>query len=256
MKNKKLFITPKAIYRAKPVIIALGGSIIVPTPGKINTNFLKKFRKFILKFVKEGFKFIIVVGGGKISRTYQAAASKIVKLPYEDQDWLGIHATRINAHLLRTIFRKEAYPVVLDNPQKPLKTNRPIVIASGWRPGWSTDYIAVLLAKRFRAKEIIDAGDIPFVFTRDIKRYKNAKKILKISWSDYQKLVGETWIPGLPAPIDPIAAKEAKKLNIKAMVVKGTDLRNLRNVLKGLQPTHRPPAQGRHLKFRGTVISN
>lgn len=229
--------------KKKLIIIALGGSIIVPAPGKIDTIFLKKFRKFILKFIKKGYKFIIIAGGGKVCRTYQAAASKIVKLPYEDQDWIGIHATRINAHLLRTIFRDKAYPIVLDNPHKPLKTQRSIIIAAGWRPGWSTDYIAVLLAKRFKAREIIDAGNIPFVFDRDINRYKKAKSIKKISWKDYQKLVGRTWIPGLPAPIDPIAAKLAKKLNIRAAVVKGTDLKNLRNVLGGK-------------KFKGTIIDN
>ena len=32
----------------------------------------------------------------------------------EDKDWIGIHATRLNAHLLRTIFRDVADPVVID----------------------------------------------------------------------------------------------------------------------------------------------
>ena len=127
---------------SKTIIIALGGSIICPQPGKINVRFLKKFKKLILKYLKKGFRFIIVVGGGKTCRVYQKAAAKVIKLPYEDMDWLGIHATRLNAHLLRTIFRKEAYPVILDDPKKPIKNNWRILIAAGWRPGWSTDYIS------------------------------------------------------------------------------------------------------------------
>ena len=84
------------------IVIALGGSIIVSR--SIQVRFLKQFRKFILKFIKQGKRFVIVAGGGSIARNYQAAASDIVKLSDEDQDWLGIHATRINAHLLRAIF--------------------------------------------------------------------------------------------------------------------------------------------------------
>jgi len=225
----------------KTILIALGGSIICPQPGKINTNFLKQFKKLILKFILKNFRFIIVAGGGKICRVYQRAAAKIVKLPYEDVDWLGIHATRLNAHLLRTIFRKVAYPVVLDEPKKPIKNNWKLLIASGWRPGWSTDYISVLLAKRFKIKEIIDAGNIPFVYSKDLLKYKNAYAIKRISWKDYQKLVGVKWIPGLAAPIDPIAAKLAHKLKIRALIIKGTELKNLEKVILGQE-------------FKGTII--
>jgi len=225
----------------KPIIITLGGSIICPQPEKINTNFLKKFKKLILKYLKKDYRFIIVTGGGKICRLYQKAAAKIVKLPYEDIDWLGIHATRLNAHLLRTIFRRVAYPVVLDNPKKPVKNNWRVLIAAGWRPGWSTDYISVLLAKRFKIKEIIDAGNIPFVYNKDYLKYKNAIAIKRISWKDYRKLVGSKWIPGLSAPIDPIAAKFSQKLKIRAIIIRGTDLKNFEKILLGK-------------KFRGTVI--
>ena len=234
---------------SKTIIIALGGSIICPQPGKIDVNFLKKFKKLILKYLKRGYRFIIIAGGGKVCRVYQNAAAKIIRLPYEDMDWLGIHATRLNAHLLRTIFRKEAYPVVLDDPKKPVKGDWSLLIASGWRPGWSTDYISVLLAKRFRVKEIIDAGDISFVYTKDPFKYKNARALGEskegggwvVSWKDYRKLVGPRWMPGLSVPIDPIAAKLAQKLKIRALIIKGTELKNLEKVLSGK-------------KFRGTVI--
>jgi len=240
---------------SKTIIIALGGSIICPQPGRhppttqIDVNFLKKFKKLILKYLKRGYRFIIIAGGGKVCRVYQDAAAKIIRLPYEDMDWLGIHATRLNAHLLRTIFRKEAYPVVSDDPKKPVKGDWSLLIASGWRPGWSTDYISVLLAKRFRVKEIIDAGDIPFVYTKDPFKYKKARALGErkegggwvVSWKDYRKLVGPRWMPGLSVPIDPIAAKLAQKLKIRALIIKGTELKNLEKVLSGK-------------KFRGTVI--
>jgi uridylate kinase len=231
----------RAVGNSKTIVISLGGSIISPEFGKIDINFLKKFRKLILKFLKKRFKFIIIVGGGKTCRLYQSTASKIVKLPNDDRDWLGIHTTRLNAHLLRTVFRKVSYPVILDKPQKPVKNNWQLLIAAGWRPGWSTDYIAVLLAKRFKIKEIINAGDVPFVYDKDPDRYKNAKAFKKIYWRDFRNIVGSRWSPGLSAPFDPIAAKLAEKLKIRVFMIKGTEIKNFEKVLL-------------EEKFKGTVI--
>lgn len=230
----------------KTIIIDLGGSIVVSKKGEINIDFLKKFRKLILKFVKKGYRFVIVVGGGRVARTYQQAASKIINSSFEDLDWLGILATRINAHLLQMIFKEKADKTVITNPYQPLKTRRPIIVAAGWKPGFSTDYDAVLLAKRFRVKEIIDVGNIPFVFREDPelakKKGRKPVAIKQISWKDYRQMISRRWRPGLSAPIDPIAAKEAQKSKIRAIVIMGRDLKNLKSLLLGKD-------------FSGTVIS-
>jgi uridylate kinase len=233
MKNQKTFV------------ISLGGSVIIPKPDEINVLFLRQFRKLILKFLKKGYRFVIVTGGGKICRFYQGAAEKITKVVPDDQDWIGIHCTRLNAHLLRTIFRKEACPVIFEDPFKKISKKlleKPVIIGAGWRPGWSTDYDAVLLAKRFGVDKIINASNVSFVFNHDVNKFKNAKKIPEISWAGYRKLIAKKWTPGLSSPIDPIAAKTAQKLGIKAIVVDGTNLKNLENIFKGD-------------KFEGTVIT-
>mgnify|MGYP001159184349 FL=1 len=227
-------------------VISLGGSVIVPhlsDEGGINVSFLKQFRSLILKELKKDKKFIIVAGGGKTARVYQKAAAGIVNLKKEDIDWIGIHSTRLNAHLLRTIFWKEAYPVVLDDPHKKLvKGKKDLLIGSGWRPGWSTDYVTVLLAKRFKAKEIINAGDIPFVYTKDPKKFRDAKPIENISWSDYQKIIPSKWMPGMSLPFDPVATRLAKELKLKVKIIKAIDLKNLKNTIEGKD-------------FKGTMIT-
>lgn len=228
----------------KIVVISLGGSVIVPASQKgkssIQIKFLKKFRRLILKFLKKKCRFIIITGGGNICREYQNAASQIIPVSDEDKDWLGIHATRLNAHLLRTIFKKVAYPVVLDNPQKPIQNekNYQVFIASGWRPGWSTDYIAVLLAQRFKVDKIINASNISYVHEKD----NSSKPIKEISWKNYRKLISSKWKPGLRVPFDPIATRLASKLKLKVIVTKGTDLKNLENILEDK-------------KFKGTLIT-
>lgn len=215
-------------------IIALGGSIVVPNGG-INTEYLIKFKNFILHFLQEGKRFVIVMGGGAIARQYQNAAAEVTNLSDEDKDWLGIHATRLNAHLLRAIFFDVAHPVVNDNPTKEIKDvdAYPVLIASGWRPGWSTDYIAVMLAKRFGAKKFICATSVPYVYDDDVEKNANAHAIPEISWTDYRNIVGDIWTPGMRAPVDPVAAKLSEEQGIEAIVVLGTDIDNLGKVIRG-----------------------
>ena len=117
-----------------------------------------------------------------------------------------------------------------------------LFIASGWRPGWSTDYVAVMLASRFQTKRLIIATKIPCVYDEDIEKNKRAKPLKDISWKEYRKMVGDVWTPGLKSPVDPIAAKLAQSLKLEAIVARGTDLENMENILRGK-------------KFRGTLIN-
>jgi uridylate kinase len=183
-----VYVKMKRMEKNGIFVIALGGSVIMP--GKVNVRFLRNFRNLMLKQLKKNRRFIIVAGGGKIARFYQQAAAKITRLSYDDMDWLGIHSTRLNAHLLRTIFREQADPVVVDSEEKPIKLNDKIIVASGWQPGWSTDYIAVRIAKKLGQKRVIIAGRPAYVYTRDHQKYEDAKPIKKISWPAYRKLIG------------------------------------------------------------------
>jgi uridylate kinase len=214
----------------KTAIIVLGGSIIFP--NEIDWRFLKKFRAFINSWIKYK-QFIIVTGGGRLSRIYQSAAEKIVSVTDEDKDWLGIHATRSNAHLLRTIFRNLADPVVIDNRYKLNKLKYPITIASGSRPGWSTDYIGIALAEDFKIPEVIIAGKPAYVYTKDNHVHKSAKPLISLNWIEYQKLIPKKWTPGIHAPIDPVGARLAKEKGITAIIIDGKNLKNFDNLLAG-----------------------
>ncbi|MDP4007291.1 MAG: hypothetical protein Q8P55_01705, partial [bacterium] len=100
------------------IVMHLGGSVVVPhisDEGGINVPYLKKFRSFLLEQLKKEKNFIIVVGGGKTTRSYQKSAARVACLKEYDLDWIGLHATRLNAHLLRAIFEKEAYPIIIDH---------------------------------------------------------------------------------------------------------------------------------------------
>lgn len=225
--------------KAKTFVISLGGSLVVTE--EIDFSFLKKFQLFIEKQIKRKRKFIIIVGGGKIARKYQHVAKKLTNVSNTDLDWLGIHATRLNAHLLLTIFRKYAYFRIIKNPKEKVNFKEKILIAAGWKPGFSTDYDAVWLAKTYNSDTIINLTNINFVYDKDPSKYKNAKPFKKISWSDYLKLINKKWEPGMSSPFDPLASKLAKKFGFKCLIIGGKNLKETEKFLDGRN-------------FKGTLI--
>jgi uridylate kinase len=218
----------------KTIIISLGGSLIVPE--EIDWQFVKKFKKVIEANIAKGYRFIIITGGGKTARKYIEAGVKVGGVDDEDKDWLGIHATRLNAHFMRTIFKEYAHPSISRNPydlESFLKAKESVLIAAGYRPGNSTDYIAVLLAKQFGVKKIANLSNIDYVCDKNPKKHKDAKRIKEINWNDFQKLVGNTWDPGANVPFDPIASKLAAKEGIEVAILNGKKIANFEKYLAG-----------------------
>lgn len=214
------------------VVVSVGGSLIVP--DQIDTVFLKNFRALVNKKVEEGFGFYIIAGGGKLARRYQDAAKEVRgDLSSEDADWLGIHATRLNAHLLRTLFLEDAQDRIVKNPTRSVNTKYPVIVGSGWKPGNSTDYCAVMAAKKLGAKKLINLSNIDYVYTADPRTDASATKIERTSWTEFRKLIPKEWDPGLSSPFDPVAAKEADALKLEVAVINGAKLDELENYISG-----------------------
>lgn len=224
------------------IIISVGGSLIVP--DSIDSSFLRVLYTHLTDEAQKGVRFVLISGGGKTSRRY-AEALKAVRtdISNDDLDWLGIHATRLNGHLLRSIFFDVADPVMYTHPENvPKHPEFPVTIAAGFRPGHSTDYVAVSIAGHIGATKLINLSNIDQVYDADPRATADAKPIGTISWADFRKLIPEEWDPGLSSPFDPVAAKEAEALGLEVAVINGAKLEEFSKYLKG-QP------------FTGTLIS-
>ena len=222
------------------IIISLGGSLIVP--DQIDVSFLKDFKELIESQIKLGKKFVIITGGGKICRRYNEVAKKLSSPSSDDLDWIGIASLRLNAQLLRVIFRDYTYPKIIKDPMEKIDFDKPIMIGSANEPGHSTDWDAVVIAKNVGAKKIINLSNTDYVYDSDPKINENAKKIEKISWIEYRKIIPKEWNPGLNTPFDPIASEMAEKEKMEVIIMNGKPIDNLANYLDGEN-------------FLGTVIS-
>ncbi len=224
------------------IIISLGGSLLVPE--SIDAVFVANFKKFIIEHIEAGYHFILVTGGGKTARRYIEAAATVTNINDEDKDWLGIHATRMNAHLVRTIFREYAHPRINTNPhdlEDFYAVKEPIMVAAGWRPGRSTDYAAVVLGKYLGIKRVINLSNIERVYDKDPRAHADAISYDSLSWKDFRKIVGDEWNPGMNTPFDPIASQMAEEEGMEVAVLHGGDLGNVSKYISGK-------------KFIGTVI--
>jgi uridylate kinase len=216
----------------KTVVLSLGGSLIVPK--EIDVNFIKQFKNLIDEFTINN-RAIIVCGGGMICRVYQKASDSILSpdtISDDDKDWIGIKATRLNAEMIRSLFGDKAYNKVITDPSEKIETNKNIIIGAGWKPGFSSDMDAVVLAKQFNSTEVLNISNIDHVYDKDPKKYDDAKKLTELSWKDYFDIIGTEWKPGMNSPFDPIASKEAEKAKINVKILNG-EIKNLKNCIEG-----------------------
>lgn len=213
-------------------IISLGGSMIAP--DQVDHDFLKAFRALTLDWLNASSnrRLILITGGGAPARKYQEAYRAVVKDPSSDtQDWIGIAATHLNAALVRAIYGEECPTPVITDPTAAFDFKGRILVAAGWKPGFSTDYDAVMLAERFEGEVVVNLSNIAQVYTDDPKTNPSAQPLTSVTWTEFQKIVGTEWTPGKNTPFDPVATQKAAQLGLRVYVAAGKDLPNLRKIL-------------------------
>ncbi len=155
-------------------------------------------------------RLIIVCGGGSLARDYQAALRAVAAdARDEDLDWVGIAATRVNGELMRRVFRPWCVEDLVTDPTAVAVFAGRVLVAAGWKPGFSTDNDAVVLAQRFSAATVINLSNIAKVYTDDPKTDPSARALDAVSWKEMLGIVGGHWTPGKNTPFDPTAARAA-----------------------------------------------
>jgi len=224
-------------------VISLGGSIVAPDGP--DAAYLAAFGELAREYLEADTerRLVIVVGGGGPARQWQRAYREAGGRTddHEAQDWIGIMATRLNAQLVKAVLGELCPQEVVTDPSAVTLFRGRVLVASGWKPGFSTDFDAVLLAERFGAWRLLNLSNVAKVHTADPRLDPKARPLDAISWADFRALVGDEWVPGKNTPFDPIASRKAAELGLEVVCAAGRDLGNLAAMLEG-----RP--------FEGTVI--
>ena len=249
------------------LVIDLGGSIVAPVTyidsgeREIGSNgpdpvFSVEILCFLYRWlmVDEGRHLGLIVGGGAPARSYQQAftaaqeqltetlelrETSLASLNYLDE--LGIQATRINGEYLRLLasglFDPKGRPMV----QQPLLRSYDdlpavsqlgrIVVGGGWKPGFSTDYDAVLLAEHVAARRLLCLSNIAQIYDADPAHNPQAKPVANLDWNHYRNMIDREWHPGSSLPFDPVASAHAAKIGLELVFADGRNLDNLACIL-------------------------
>ena len=228
----------------KVVVLSLGGSLIIP--NKIDIEFLKHFKKIILKNSKK-YKFVIVCGGGNTARNYiNGLDLKNQKKTEFFQSLLGISVTRLNARFMTYFFDKDAnkgIPHDMKTVKNMLKFSNVVFCgALRYAKNQTSDTNAAKLANHFKT-EFINLTNVKGLYDKYPKQFKSAKFISEIDHTEFLKQANKIkFKPGQHFVLDQNAAKIIKKYNITTHII-GQDLKQLDNLLN-------------EKHFIGTIIKN
>ncbi|MBP6888660.1 MAG: UMP kinase [Candidatus Pacebacteria bacterium] len=214
-----------------PIIISVGGSLMVP--DSIDIQFLANLKLILEEQIKKGERFILITGGGKVCRRYQAVVNEFNNNSQLDADWMGIHVTILNANLLKLILKEHVHDKLIGDPTIKHPWHSPILIGAGYEPGHSTDYDAVCIANTYNVKKIINLSNIDYVYDSDPRVNPHARKIEKMKWEEFLEIIPKKWSPGLNSPFDPTASQLAYENGVEVAMINGEQLERLVDYIEG-----------------------
>lgn len=166
----------------------------------IDSLFLSELAQELKKVVSDNkTQVVVVVGGGNFVRG-ATLAQKEHMIERATADYMGMLATLMNGMALVDILEKSGQPARLqtrlrcDNVAEPyirrralrhLEKGRVVIIAGGTgNPYVTTDTAAVSVALELDCEMVLKATKVDGVYTKDPKKYPDAKKLGKISHLD------------------------------------------------------------------------
>ena len=224
----------------KVIVLSLGGSLIIP--DEIDVNFLKEFKKTILKNTKKH-KFIIVCGGGSIARKYISALRES-EANEKLQSLSGISATRINARFMNYFFNhdpEQGIPHKMKQLEYYLR-KRDVIFCGAleYKPHQTSDSTAAEIARHFKTI-FINLTNVSGLHDKNPFKYKNERFIPKISWKDFNDMANKKkFKPGQHFILDQSASDIILRNRIKTYIL-GKDLKQLNRILNNKE-------------FKGTIV--
>lgn len=214
------------------IVIKIGGHLF---PSKPCSKEIETYSCLLRKLQGEGYRIVVVVGGGDEARRYMRTAKELGASELIC-DLLGIAVSRINARLLIASLDDIAFPEVpatIEELRKCFATGK-MVVMGGTQPGQSTNAVGILAAEAICADMFINATDVDGVYTSDPKKDPHAKKLDIIATDQLlAAILTEKLDAGGYTLFDPLAIKIVERSGISTRIVDGRKPMNIERVLKG-----------------------
>ena len=152
------------------------------------------------------------------------------------RDWAAIHVSRLFAQLFVLGLGESGcgcVPVSVNEAQACLETGK-IVVLGGLRPGMTTDTVAALVGERVKANLLVKGTNVDGIYTKDPKKFSNAKKLDKVKFDDLGRLFeASEHRAGINQIVDPEAIKVLQRCRLRTIVVNGYDVSNVLSAVNG-----------------------
>lgn len=216
----------------KYLVLKISGSIVSPK----NRGLIREYSKVIRRLVTRGYKLAVVVGGGDVAKEYIGAARDCGV----EEGWLdilGIEASRLNALLLISTLRDNAYPYPPRSLEEFLKawSTSSIVVCGGFQPGQSTNAVSAIIAESIGATTIVNASRIDAIYDKDPKTHPEAKPFKEITVSQLRRMLSRSREkPGEYDVLDDLSLNVLERSKIKLIFLDGKKPELITEALKGV----------------------
>ena len=180
------------------ILIKLSGEALMGDSGYgIDVSTINFISKEIKKIAHLNYEICLIIGGGNIFRGVKGASEGIDR---STSDYMGMLATIMNALSLQSCLEQIglptrvqsaismsqiAEPYIKRKAVRHLEKKRIVIFAAGTgNPFFSTDTAASLRASEMNCSKIIKATKVNGIYDSDPNKFKNAKLIKNISYSE------------------------------------------------------------------------
>ena len=183
----------------KRVLLKISGESLMGVGSYgIDVSTVDRVAKEISQVCKLGVEICLVIGAGNIFRGLSGAAAGMDRA---SADYMGMLATVMNSLAMQNSLERLDFQTRIQSAIsmtevcetytrrraiRHMEKNRLVICAAGTgNPYFSTDTASALRAAELECKFIYKATQVDGIYDKDPKKYKNAKRLKKISFSQY-----------------------------------------------------------------------